>query len=340
MDAPDQPWLAARHLIMHGTHVAGLLMAPMRVALDALTHTAATIARPAAARGLALEAAVMAAHLAMYPCGALTEQRGPGEPYDCYRTDDLSPAERGLVAAGEQGAGIPMLLVHGFADNSSAFTVLGRALRKRRSGAVHCLNYSLLTALTGDVRSAADELGHEVERLCAATGAEQVHVVGHSLGGLVARYYVQRQGGDARVHTLVTLGTPHHGTLTAYLLPTPVLYQLRPESDLLTELAAPSPGCRTRFVAVWSELDEWIVPQHSARLDHPDLLVTNHQLRDVGHLSLAVDPRAVQIVVTALSQLEESQPTREQVTAARLQHLAIDPTTPDAIGYSSPNACS
>lgn len=281
----------------------------------------------------------MATHLAMYPWGALTEQRRPGGPYDCYRTDDLSPPERGLVTVDERSVGIPILLVHGFADNCSALAVLGRALRKRRFGVVHCFNYSLLTALTGDVRSAANELGHEVERLCAATGANKVHVVGHSLGGLVARYYVQRQDGDARVHTLVTLGTPHHGTMTAYLLPTPLLYQLRPDSDLLTELAAPSPGCRTRFVAVWSELDGWIVPQHSARLDHPDLLVANHQLSDVGHLSLAVASRAVHTVVTALSQLEGSQPASEQGPAARVDRPTIDPATPGAIGCSPPNAC-
>ena len=143
------------------------------------------------------------------------------------------------------------------------------------------LNYSVLTALTGDVRSTADELGREVERICEATNADMVHLVGHSHGGLVARYYVQRLGGDARVHTLVTVGTPHHGIMTAYLLPTPVLQQLRPHSDLVAELAAPSPGCRTRFVAVWSELDGWIIPQRNARLDHPDLLATNHQLHDV-----------------------------------------------------------
>ena len=89
--------------------------------------------------------------------------------------------------------------------------------------------------------------------------------------------------------------------MTAYLLPTPVLQQLRPHSDLVAELAAPSPGCRTRFVAVWSELDGWIIPQRNARLDHPDLLVTNHQLHDVGHLSLAVDSRAVRTGVSTLA---------------------------------------
>ena len=58
----------------------------------------------------------------------------------------------------------------------------------------------------------------EVERIVAETGFERIHIIGHSLGGLIARYYVTRLGGDARVHTLVTLGTPHDGHATP---PTP-----------------------------------------------------------------------------------------------------------------------
>ncbi len=68
----------------------------------------------------------------------------------------------------------------------------------------------------------------------------------------------------------------------------------------MAELVAPAPGCRTRFVAVWSELDEWIVPQRNASLNHPDLLVTNYQLSSVGHLSLPVDPGVVHTVVSTL----------------------------------------
>jgi triacylglycerol esterase/lipase EstA (alpha/beta hydrolase family) len=144
----------------------------------------------------------------------------------------------------------------------------------------------------------------------------------------VARYYVQRLGGNARVHTLVTLGTPHQGTRAAYLLPTQVLRQLRPDSDVMAELAAPSPGGRTRFVSVWSELDMFVVPQHNARLDHADLLVTNYLLSDVGHLSLPVDPRAVQLVARTLAQLDGN-PSADPT---------VDVAAADAIGPSPPFA--
>jgi triacylglycerol lipase len=187
MDPAGLLGLAARQLTMRGTQAAGLMAWSMHAALGALSHTATTIARPAGVRGLAMETGAMVAHLMVYPWGALTDQLGPGGPYDCYRTDDLAPAERGLLMPDALSAATPILLVHGFADNRTAFAVLGRALRKRGFGVVHCVNYSVLTALTGDVRSAAGELAQQVERICTATGAQQVHVVGHSLGGLVAR---------------------------------------------------------------------------------------------------------------------------------------------------------
>jgi triacylglycerol lipase len=313
--------LAVRQLAAHGTHIAGWAAASVGVALGALSYGVRTLARPASARGVVLEAGAMAMHLVMYPWGALGEQLHPGGPYNCYRTDDLHPAERGLVIADMRAAGTPILLIHGFADNRSVFAVLRRALSKRGFGIVYGLNYSVFT---GDIRSAARQLRREVERICEATSAEQVHVVGHSLGGLIARYYVQRLGGDARVHTLVTLGTPHNGTMAAYLLPTSVLRQLRPGSDVVAELAAPSSGCRTRFVAVWSDLDEFIVPQRHARLDHPDLLVINHQLSDVGHLALPIDPRAVHTVASTLAQLDEG-PSADLAVAVAAGGSSPDP---------------
>jgi pimeloyl-ACP methyl ester carboxylesterase len=302
MRPPAPSWAALRRIIAHGTQAAGWVSDSVRTALGAVSGTVATITRPAAVRGLVVETGVLIAHLVMYPWGALSEQRRPGELYDCYRPDDLPPAKRALVITDSHSAGMPVVLVHGFADNRSAFTVLRRVLHRQGFSVVYSLNYGLMTTLTGDVRSAARILGREVEQICAATNATQVQVVGHSLGGLVARYYIQRLGGDTRVHTLVTLGTPHQGTMAAYLLPTPVLRQLRPNSDLMIELAAPAPGCRTRFVAVWSQLDGWVLPQRNATLEHPDLLVTNSPLSDVGHLSLPVDPRAVDAVVHALTQ--------------------------------------
>ena len=284
-----------------------------RPALDRLRRTARrgvrSVCSPAGLAGVGTEALWSVAHLALYPLGVLDERvRGTSrEAAGRFTLDDLPPLQRGLLLGDVVAAGTPIVLVHGLVDNRSVFTVLRRALRRRGFGRVLTLNYS---PFTSDVRAAAAQLAALVEKTCEATGHERVHVVGHSLGGVVARYYVQVMGGDARVHTLVTLGSPHAGTWAAHLLPSRLVRQLRPGSALLAELAAPSPGCRTRFVAFWSDLDQLIVPSSSARIDHPDLAARNVRLRGVGHMSLPIDGRVVHAIATLLAHLDEDGSTR------------------------------
>jgi triacylglycerol lipase len=283
------------------------------------TYAARTFGSPAGLRGLAVECAWLTAHLAVYPAGLLREQL---RDTAVYRTDPLPPAQRSLVVTDLDAAGTPILLLHGIMDNRSVFTVFRRSLRRRGFGAVHAVNYSLLT---GDIRSAARDLHIHVEQLRELTGAEQIHIVGHSLGGMIARYYVQRMGGSAAVHTLVTLGTPHGGTLAAHLLPTPLARQLRPGSDVLEELAAPAPDCDTRFLVVWSRMDQVVLPQRNGRLQHPDLDVAELELRDVGHFSLPIDPRSVHWVATHLTRTTQR---RHRFSAGQVEPR--DRTTTDS----------
>jgi hypothetical protein len=267
-------------------------------ALGEVGRTARTLLTPRGLRGAVVEAVWVSTHLALYPFGLARERH---EPHDRYHLGGLAPVQRGLVVGDVEAAGTPILLVHGMIDNRAIFTVLRRRLRRRGFGKVFTLNYP---PTTNDLRSAARDLSGAIEDLVAQTGYERIHVVGHSLGGLIARYYVQRLGGDERVHTLVTLGSPHSGTLTASVLPFRLFRQLRPGSDLYAELAQPATGCRTRFVAYWTQLDQLILPHENARLEHPDLSVRNVLVPGVGHMSIPIDGHVVREISLLLSQLD------------------------------------
>ncbi len=272
-------------------------------AAHAARRGVATVCSPSGLRGTATELAWITAHGALYPLGLSPERRRDKsrDELDRFTLSDLPPLQRGLLMGDVVAAGTPIILVHGLVDNRSIFTLLRRALQRRGFGRVITLNYSLLTM---DVRSVAARLEQLVERTCEETGYERVHVVGHSMGGLIARYYVQRMGGDARVHTLCTLGTPHGGTQSAHLIPQRLVKQLRPGSDIIAELAEPAPGIRTRFVAFWSDMDQLIMPKQSAQIEHPDLLARNVPLRGVGHMSLPIDGRVVREITTLLAHLD------------------------------------
>jgi pimeloyl-ACP methyl ester carboxylesterase len=259
------------------------------------------VCTPTGLRGAGTELVWFAAHFALYPLGVAAERSR--EQAERFTLAGLPPVQRGLLMGDVVAAGTPILMVHGLVDNRSIFTVLRRTLRRRGFGRVITLNYS---PFTSDVRHVAVRLQRLVEKTCEETGYERVHVIGHSLGGVVARYYVQRMGGDSRVHTLTTLGSPHSGTHAAWLLPQRLVAQLRPGSELMRELAAPAKGCRTRFLAFWSDIDHLIVPQRNARVDHPDLPARNVLLRGVGHLSLPIDGRIAHEIALALAHLDEA----------------------------------
>jgi triacylglycerol lipase len=267
---------------------------------------------PKVAVGVGIEAAWAAAHAVMYPLGLLS--RPAARSIRRHNLGGLNPAQRGLVDHGVATAETPILLVHGIVDNHTIFTVLHRALRRRGFATVSSYDYGLLTR---DVPAAASLLGAAIEKLAADTGYERIHVIGHSLGGLIARYLVQRLDGDRRIDTLVTLGTPHQGSRWAHVVPTPLVRQLRPGSPLLRELEQPAPGCRTRITAIYSDLDQMLLPTSSGRCDHPDLRARNVLFRGAGHMSLPIHRGVIDEVAATLAGL------RAPTTASRVSPAAV-----------------
>jgi triacylglycerol lipase len=264
---------------------------------------------PKVAVGMGVEAAWAAAHAVLYPLGVLSGPAARRVPR--YDLRGLNPAQRGLVHYGVATAETPILLVHGIVDNHSVFTLLGRALRRRGFATVSSYDYGLLTR---DIPAAASLLGDAIEKLATDTGYERVHVIGHSLGGLIARYYVQRLGGDARVHTLVTLGTPHSGTeLARPLRILPLVDQLTPDSAMIRELAEPAPDCGTRFVAFYSDIDHLVWPRRNGRLDHPDLQVRNVPVSGVGHLSMPNNSSVAFKICSTLAELDPFETRRKRL---------------------------
>ncbi|MEU9031518.1 alpha/beta fold hydrolase [Streptomyces sp. NPDC048383] len=273
----------------------------------------------AALRAAVLEAVVLAGHLLLYPTGLLEERPAPATTHT--DPDDAVADPDATAEPAHPGQRPPVLLLHGFTDNRSVFVLLRRALGADGLRRVETYNYS---PFTRDLRVTARHLARRIEELCERSGQDRVDLVGHSLGGLVARYYVQRLGGDARVRTLVTLGTPHAGTRVAPFMDAhPLVRQMRPESEVLTELRAPSPGCRTRCVAFWSEFDTLMAPTGTARIEHPDLDATNVQVTGIGHLALPVHPAVIAAVRRALDG-----PVTDATAPARTSSAPTAPTAP------------
>ncbi|GJF29582.1 hypothetical protein KNE206_22820 [Kitasatospora sp. NE20-6] len=190
-----------------------------------------------AARGAGAEAAPArppACPPVRHPAGVPPERRArpcPGRP--------VPPAARPRPG--------PVLLLHGLADDRAVFAPLRRTLHRHGWTHLHALDHA---PLSRDVRAAAVLLARHVEWAVQAHDGRPVALVGHGLGGLIVRHYVQRLGGHAPVTAVVTLAvvTPAtlHGGTTAALPPDPfpVTRRLRPGGDLPAGLALPRTDAR------------------------------------------------------------------------------------------------
>jgi triacylglycerol lipase len=249
--------------------------------------------RPRTYVGAAKELALSAFHIATYPLG-LTGGGTPVEVPFITRRQLAHPA----LESDPETARVPIVLLHGYIHNRSAFLVMAGSLRRAGFEHVHGLNYN---PLRDDIETIAEMLAVEVDRVLAATGAEQCMIVGHSMGGIVARYYTQELAEPGSVDTVITLASPHRGTYTARLGIGPAAAQLRPRSALMRRLEEGARPSATRWISYYCDLDVMVTPAFSAKLVHPALKATNVRLRDTGHLSLLVSGEALRSIIDHLA---------------------------------------
>lgn len=267
-----------------GEHISGARRA---------TTIAKTLIRPSAYVGTAREVVLGAASLVAYPLGISPSIQPEPVTYTPRRVN-----HKPLLALDADVAWTPIILVHGYIHNRSAFLMMSRALRRAGFRYVHTMNYNPLAA---DMGTLATQLGEEVERVLDATGAERVQLVGHSMGGMVARTYVQMYGGAPHVDTVATLGSPHRGTWSALLGVGPAAAELRPRSPFLRHLEETARPSHVRWLSYYSDLDAMIIPSSSGKLVHPALDAVNIKTRDTGHLSLLMHGEVLRSIVTHLS---------------------------------------
>jgi pimeloyl-ACP methyl ester carboxylesterase len=160
---------------------------------------------------------------------------------------------------------VPVVFVHGLFGHATNFHALRRHLAARGIG--RFASYSYVLRL--DVARLAPRLAEYIEETCAVAEAPAVDVVGHSLGGLIARYLVLTSPG-VRIRRLVTLGSPHFGGD-------------RPPREL----------------AIFGRLDPLVPPPTDRHASRPRVVA------DCGHLGLLCHPRVLRVVARYLAYPEQ-----------------------------------
>ncbi|MCW2767478.1 MAG: PGAP1-like protein [Nocardioides sp.] len=205
----------------------------------------------------------------------------------------------------------PVLLVHGLGGLTSGWFTLASALHAQ-GVTVAAISYRPFGT---SVEQLAELLAGKVAELLTETGADKVHLVGHSLGGVVIAQALAEGALNGKVDTVVTVAAPFGGSPWARLVPVgATVRSLREGSPLLRRLAlAPAPA-GVRWLAFTATLD-LIVP--GRRSVPAQGYVQTVAVEGVGHIGLLLNPQVVNGIVAALPAPEQAPalPAPEQAAA-------------------------
>jgi triacylglycerol lipase len=197
------------------------------------------------------------------------------QPFRSQRWPDQLPED----ASDKRG----LLLVHGFFCNRGLWNAWLARLTAQQVPFV-AVN---LEPLFGSIDNYRDAIEGAVSQLQRCTGKAPV-IVAHSMGGLAVRFWWAFQSDPTRVHHLITLGTPHHGTWLARFSFNVNGAQMRRHSRWLQGLATEeSPQCYAHITCLYSHCDNIVFPPSTATLVGAD----NIHLPGVAHVRMVDQPQ-------------------------------------------------
>ncbi len=183
-----------------------------------------------------------------------------------------------------------VVFVHGFMAAGPVFDPMREHVEERTELPTVDFTYGPLATFEQIVTSFAAHVDRVVP-----PGA-RVSLVGHSLGGVVARWFLQEQGGHERVDRIVTMATPHAGTASARFAPGSIAAALRPGSPIIARLAAGCSALPVPHVAIVAGADRMCMPPDSAACPGAEV----HWIDDLGHNEMLFDRRVHDIVARTL----------------------------------------
>ena len=210
----------------------------------------------------------------------------------------ISPFERGWMGNDRLRPSLgrpPLLLIHGYGCSRAAWWWQRRRL-EAAGWVVATIN---LEPIYTSIENYVEPVEQRIDEVLAETGAERLILVGHSMGGLVARAYLRRKGAE-KVLRLLTLGTPHAGSELAKIGFGENGRQMVPGSAWLEALN--SEGLQVETLAIFSPHDNYVMPQSNLELPGAQC----RKINGLGHLSMLFSSRVTAAMLDGLGSFRQS----------------------------------
>lgn len=196
--------------------------------------------------------------------------------------------ERPIVPLGLRDGDDVIVVLHGLFASAGVMRPFRAGLERRTGVPTATLSYGPGPSVT--------ELSARLRALCAELpAAARLHLVGHSLGGIVCRFYAQEEG-DRRVVQTVSLASPFAGLPRARLLGFGSVRDLDETSPLLRRLAMGSHGSALPHLSVIAGEDSFVRTPVAHALPGGDVEV----VPGLGHNALLYDDRVMELVAARI----------------------------------------
>jgi triacylglycerol lipase len=143
----------------------------------------------------------------------------------------------------------------------------------------------------GHNRQAIDYSAKLVRELIDEKGLNNVVIVTHSKGGLIAKYLLAFENADNRVKKVIAIATPWHGSNAVNFLPGKTYQELRPQSPIIARLNS-QVAANDKIVSIFGSFDNHVWPTASCRLAG----AKNIQVDIYGHHKILFDKRVCDII--------------------------------------------
>jgi triacylglycerol lipase len=206
-------------------------------------------------------------------------------------------AVRRLWAPADVRAGQPVIiLTHGLYHNASAWLFFRRWLQNAGFKNIFVMNYDSFFSSFEQILKQLEEF---IANARQTVPDQPVYLIGHSLGGLLSRFYAEQSRDGAIPAAVITLGTPHQGSKVAAFglgrLAGTLLYRgpIFTEHESLHPLGLPCPG-----VAFISPVDNMVLPSEALKAPYPGWVY--YQTGPMSHTAMVYSKSTAKMVIEIL----------------------------------------